>query len=235
MCEETGDRSADFISEDDLNTFEGFLRVQAIDPMTATPDELARFRQFFDEAMASQAATPPFGEMKFKPMPRECRYAVAVRDGSDLWLTTWVRRAPRGDVYVLIPRNDRDWNPHTSYHSDGTFHSKTFFDHKIAYPKKQPLTAAFKGCEHMGMFAGHGPRRVGAVCNPAHYTAVMEVAPGILGPRNGFVAVDIVEPDCAPLELYNPVIQTQVFKEAVPWLVIRVGSQAALGRRSAPS
>ena len=40
----------DFISEDDLNTFEGFLRFQAVDPATASADELAIFRKLFDEA-----------------------------------------------------------------------------------------------------------------------------------------------------------------------------------------
>ncbi len=32
---------------------------------------------------------------------REYRYAAAVREGADLWLTTWVRRAPKGDVNSL--------------------------------------------------------------------------------------------------------------------------------------
>ncbi len=55
-----------------------------------------------------------------------------------------------------------------------------------------------------------------------------EVAPGVLGPRDGFVAVDLVEPGCAPLELYNPIIQTEVFRDTIPWIVVRVGRQAPL-------
>lgn len=47
--------------------------------------------------------------------------------------------------------------------------------------------------------------------------------PGILGPRDGYVAVDLVEPGCSLLDLFNPVSQTQVFKETVPWIVIRIG------------
>jgi hypothetical protein len=216
---------SDFISEDDLNTFEGFLRFQAVDPLTAAPDELAAFRRIFDEAMAAKSATQKLGVMKFKATPGEHRYAVAVREGSDLWLTLWVRRAPKGDVYVVIPRNDGKWNPHASYHRDGTFHSKSF-NHKMSSSKRQPLTEAFKGCEHLGMNAGHGPKTIGAICDPAMFTDVIEVPPGILGPRDGFVAVDLVEPDCDPLELYNPVILTKTFKDSVPWLVIRVGTQA---------
>ena len=33
---------------------------------------------------------------------------IAVREGSDLWLTLWVRRAMGGDVYVFWPRADRN-------------------------------------------------------------------------------------------------------------------------------
>jgi hypothetical protein len=42
----------DFISEDDLDTFEGWLRYQAVDPTTVTADELANWRSLFDEARA---------------------------------------------------------------------------------------------------------------------------------------------------------------------------------------
>jgi hypothetical protein len=217
---------SDFISEDDLNTFEGYLRFQAVDPETATPNEVAMFRQFFDEATAARAATPKIGAMKFKAIPGEFRYAVAVRHGSDLWLAIWVRRGPKGDVYVLIPRSDPIWDPHTSYHRDGTFHSKSF-NHKMSSSKKQPLTDAFSGSEHMSMFGGYNPKSIGAVCDPAMFSGVVEVPPGILGPRDGFVSVDLVEPGCDPLDLYNPVVITQVFKDKVPWIVIRVGRQAS--------
>jgi hypothetical protein len=223
-----GDRLVpDFISEDDLSTFEGYLRLQAADPSTATAEELAAWRKLFDEAMTSRAATSKVGAMKFKPAPGEHRYAVAVRDGGELWLTTWIRRSPKGDIYVLIPRNDSDWNPHTSYHRDGTFHSKSF-RHKTLFGarKRQPLTDKFRGVEHIGMFAGHGPKTVGAICDPLMFSGVMEVPPGILGPRDGFVAVDLIEPGCEPLELYNLVFREQVFRDSVPWIVIRVGKQA---------
>ena len=65
--------ASDSISEDDLNTFEGYLRLQAIDPSTAGLDVLAMYRQSFDEAMAIRATTPKLGAMKFKPVAGECR------------------------------------------------------------------------------------------------------------------------------------------------------------------
>jgi hypothetical protein len=160
--------------------------------------------------------------MKLKP--GEHRYAVAVRDGSDLWLTLWIRRAAKGDVYVLIPRGDREWDPHTTYHRDGTFHAKSY-GAKLDTKKRQPLTAGFRGAEHLGGFMGHGPKRVGAMCNPSAYTGVVEVPPGILGPRNGAVVIDLVEPGLEPrrdLIVNAQVILHQTFCEVSPWLVVRV-------------
>jgi hypothetical protein len=39
ICPVVGGRyGVDFISEDDLNTFDGYLRLQVVDPSTAGPD-----------------------------------------------------------------------------------------------------------------------------------------------------------------------------------------------------
>ena len=51
-------------------------------------------------------------------------YAVAVRDGHELFLFCRIRRTVTGDVYVLPPRPDPDWNPHVSYHASGQYHVK---------------------------------------------------------------------------------------------------------------
>jgi hypothetical protein len=170
----------------------------------------------------------------FKPKltgakPGEFKIAVAVRDGTELLLTMTVRRDHKRDVYVIYPR--QEGNPHASYHHNGTFHHKTH-DHAMMPSTRQPLTDAFKGCEHMGMFGGHGPKTIGAICNPANFSAVIEVAPGILGPGDGFVAVDLVEPGCDPIDLFNPVTNAQVFKDAIPWIVVRVGKHAPLNRKN---
>lgn len=219
----------DFNSEDDLNTFEGYLRYQAIDPTTASQEVLAAFRKAFDEAQEAKATTPKLGRMKLRNLRTgEYRYAVVVREGSDLLMTMWVRRDPKGDAYVLMPRSRGQGNPHASYHRDGTFHHKSY-GHQMAVSKRQPLTGGgFKGCEHFGMFAGHGPKTVGAVCEPTKFTGVLEVPPGILGPKDGFVAVDLIASGSEAFDLFNPILLTQVFKEAEPWLVIRVGKQAPL-------
>jgi hypothetical protein len=163
----------DFIGEDDLATFETWLRYQAVDAATATPDELRSL------------ATPKVGLMKLLPVPGEHRYAVAVRDGTDLWLTLWVRRSRKGEFFVMIPRSDGDWDPHTSYHRDGTFHPKSFGAKVIPPQKRQPLTGTFRGTGHLGAYHGHSPKGVGAICDPTAFSGVVEVAPGVLGPRDG--------------------------------------------------
>jgi hypothetical protein len=51
----------DFISEDDIRTFESFLKYQAVDPAVLTPDELAMWRGYFDEAMQLRKSSPKLG------------------------------------------------------------------------------------------------------------------------------------------------------------------------------
>ena len=60
-------------------------------------------------------------------LPGEYRYAVAVRDGNDLWLTLWVRCWPeKGEFFVLHPHANSAWDPHSSLHAKGQFHMKSY-------------------------------------------------------------------------------------------------------------
>jgi hypothetical protein len=97
----------DFISEDDLLTFEGFLKYQAVDPAMLTPDELAMWRGFFDEAVRLRESSSKVGLMKLRQAPGEEKYGVALRDGSELWLTMWVRCSAKGEIFVMYPRRCR--------------------------------------------------------------------------------------------------------------------------------
>jgi ribosomal protein L30 len=191
----------EFISEDDLNTFEGLLRYQAVDAAAITPAELAKWRGYFDEAMARKLTSPKVGLMKLpQPIPNgEHRYAVAFREGSDLWLTLWIKRSPKGEFFVMMPRGNRAWDVHNSYHLDGTKHMKSHGRKVLSIKKGQPLTGELRGTEHLGGLGGHGPKSVGAVCDPKAFSGVMEVPQGVLGPRDGTVIVDLVEPHCDPI------------------------------------
>jgi hypothetical protein len=216
----------EFISEDDLETFEGWLRYQGFDATMLAPDELADWRDMFDGARKESSAVPQVGLMKLPRLPGEHRYAVAVREGSDLWLTLWIKRSKKPEFFVMVPRKDAGWDIHTSYHLDGTLHMKSF-GHKTPLKKLQPLTGPFRGTEHLAAHKGHGPKHVGAICDPTDFSGVVKVAPGVLGPRHGSVVVDLVEPGCEPMLLFSNVVQQEVFRDTVPWVVIRVCSDGA--------
>jgi|SRR5215813_6065229 len=91
--------------------------------------------------------------------------------------------------------------------------------------KRQPLTGKFHDKEHLGAYAGYGPKTVGAICDPSAFAGIVEVPSGILGPRDGTIVVDLVEPDHEPLSWpFNERIR-RTFKGDVPWIVIRVGTE----------
>jgi hypothetical protein len=183
--------SGDFISEEDLLTFEGFLKYQAVDPAMLTPDELAMWRGYFDETARSRTSAPKVGLMKLAPVPGEQKYAVAIRDGADLWLTMWVRCSLKGEVFIMYPRaGGASGNPHASYHLNGIFHQKSHNQAGLRQ-QRQPLTASFKESEHLGIYSGHG-RGSGAVCDAKAFDGVVIVEPGILGPKDGSVGIDLV-------------------------------------------
>jgi hypothetical protein len=183
------------------------------------------WQRYFDEARERCALTPKDGLMKLQPVPGEYKYAVAVREGSVLWLTLWVRRSCKGEFFVLLPRADRDWDVHTSYHLDGTLHIKSHGRTVLASTLCQPLTGQFRGTEHLGGFFGHDPKSVGMICYPMAFHGVVEVAPGVLGPHDGGVTVDLVEPGCEPAIFpWTQIAQREVFRDIFPWVVITIGS-----------
>jgi hypothetical protein len=209
----------DFISEDDLLTFEGFLKYQAVDPAMLTPDELAMWRDFFDEAVGLRESGPKVGLMRLRQAPGEEKYGVALRDGSELWLTMWVRCSAKGEIFVMYQRADAG-NPHASYHLDGTYHHKSYGSTGIRQTK-QPLSATLKGSEHLGMYMGHG-KSTGAVCDPKAFDGLVIVDPGILGPKHGSVGVDLVAPgyeatwsrDIADRFYFGGVVQGEIFSRS---------------------
>jgi hypothetical protein len=215
----------EFINEDDLRRFEGWLKYQAVDAATISPQDLAMWRDVFDKGVERSLASPKVGLMKLQPVPGEHLYAVAVREGSDLWLTLWVRYSRKGEFFVMMPRAELDWDVHASYHRDGRLHMKSNGRKVLPPQKHQPLTGAFRATQNLGRFSGHGPKRVGAVCDPTVFSGVVEVGPGVLGPRDGVVIVDLVEPGCEePIPFRTQIVQREVFHDTSPWIVIRIGS-----------
>lgn len=213
---------ADFVSEEDLQTFEGWMRFQAVDPAALTESQLATWLELFEDSRACADAAPKVGLMKLKPMQAgERRFAVAIRNAAELSLTLWVRRSKKGEFFVMIPRGDKEWDPHTSYHGDGVVHGKSYGE-KFEWKIERPPAGEFYGVVNLGAYAGHGS---GAACDPSAFTAIVEVPPGVLGPRDGDVHVHLCEPGampCADDWPFRKVFVQRVFDDAVPHVVITI-------------
>jgi hypothetical protein len=125
----------DFISEDDLDTFGGWLRYQGVDP-NSPQEQLSQWRSIYDEAI--QNRSPAVGLMRLRSLSGQYLYAGAVRDRG-LWLVLWIRRTP-DEVFAMMPRGDRKADIHARYHRDGTVHMKAN-DRKGVVRKLQPLDA----------------------------------------------------------------------------------------------
>jgi hypothetical protein len=216
-----------FISEDELRTFEGWLRYQAIDAAVITEEEMATWQHIFEEARQRTVANPKIGSMKLQPVPGEYRYAVAVQDVPDLRLALWVKRSRKGEFFIMVPRGDREWDVHTCYHLDGTLHMKSHRNRVLTSDQHQPLSGAFRGSEHLGAYFGYGPKS-GTICDPTAFSGVVEVAPNVWGPMDGWVAVDLVEPGTQPTMKipYSRIITRKEFTDLPPWVVITVGMPA---------
>lgn len=99
-------------------------------------------------------------------------------------------------------------------------------DRKVLPPtKRQPLTGTFRGTEQLVACAGYEPKSVGAICDPTAFSGVVEIAPGILGPGDGQITVDLVAPDCQPAAFpWTKIARREVFRDILPWVVITIGS-----------
>ncbi|MGC2465342.1 MAG: hypothetical protein WA517_09115 [Candidatus Acidiferrum sp.] len=162
--------------------------------------------------------------MKLRPpQPGEYLYAVAIRDGSDLWLALWVRRSPKGEFFVMVPRAERDWTPHASYHLDGTHHMKSY-GQKTVRRHGQALTGVFTGTENLGCFAGHGTNL--AECDQVLFHGVLEVPIGVLRAHHGTICIDLVEPGCQPITAIpsHKVVRRKTFTDILPHVVITIYS-----------
>ncbi len=159
--------------------------------------------------------------MKLRPIPGEYRYAVAIRDGSNLWLTLWVRRSPKPEFFVMQPRSDRGWDPHISYHFNGKLYWKSH-DRSVLKTERQPLSDTFRGAVHLGGYRGHG-KSIGAICDPKAFDGIVEVECDVLGPQHGQVVVDLVEPGREPMPWPFVLVRQKTFKHSKPWVVIRIG------------
>jgi hypothetical protein len=212
----------EFIDEGELQTFEGWLKFQGFnDPSSLSEDELATWREMFDDAVTRREAAGKVGLMNLR-RPGDSLYAVSVRDGADLWLALWVKRSAKQEFFIFHPTTDSKWDPHSSLHKNGNFHMKSF-DHKMLTLKRQP-PASIKGSEHLGAYSGFAPKALGARCVPDDFTGVVEAPPRVLGPRNGAITVDLIEPGSGAEPHDHPLeeVGRQLFTDSAPHVLIRI-------------
>lgn len=155
-------------------------------------------------------------------------YAVAVRDGADLFLWIRIRRPAAGDIYYMFPTGREDdewksWNPHGSYHKDGRLHHKSF-DRKMFAQELQKPDASFKGTLRMveRPIAASEPRAFGVICEPTKFAQVMEIGVGSLSEKKyeTSISVDLTEPGVKPVLGPGEVVQQQKFVDEIPWIVV---------------
>jgi hypothetical protein len=151
-------------------------------------------------------------------------YAVAVRDGPELFLFCRIRRTVTGDVYILPPRSDSNWNPHVTYHASG--HSPVKPDdppyHVSHWQRPDPHFQRTRPMSIMGIAAAE-PGLTNMPCKVEDYAEVFEISVSDLKPEIGrtMLSVDLTEPSGQPI--ISPgarVLRQAIFQDAIPWIMI---------------
>jgi hypothetical protein len=166
---------------------------------------------------------------------KDTLFAIAVRDGEDLWLFLWIKRSPKGDVYVFWPIDEEVRNPHASYHASGRRHYKSF--KKAFLPRMlQKPTVVFSGTEQIvttGIWL-QVARVMAKPCRPENYDGgifeidASEISPVLQDCRTQ-VAIDLVSPDAPPLvSPPSAILRRVVFTDAVPHLSITLWDQTEM-------
>ena len=156
--------------------------------------------------------------------PQSRMYAVAVRDGPELFLVCRIRRTVTGDVYVLPPRPDPAWHLHVTYHACS--HARANPDtppyHVSHWHRSGTHSQGVRPMSAMGMTAS-GPRLTHAPCQVEDYADVFEIAVSDLRPDPGgtMLSVDLTAPSGQPsLAPGARVLRQAIFRDATPWIMI---------------
>lgn len=208
---------------DYLDSFESWLNFQRFPSQLSADVELV-LRKEYETLVEHFIEHDPTRWMRQQLKPGEHRYAVVIDDGQKRWVTLCVVRSPKGEYFILIPR-DSGWDPHSSYHLDGRYHHKSYGQVR-ASQQRQPLSG-FRGQEHLGSFMGHGTHM--AAYQPSNYTAALMVSIGVLSGLSGEVLIDLLAPGEQPSPVHREfpnqqIVAERIFKDAAPWIAIAVRS-----------
>ena len=156
-------------------------------------------------------------------------HAVVVRDAQGLHLVARVARRPSG-IYYLIPRDakafkidsDKNWDPHVSYHTDGSHHIKTFDQLALKRMKRQALDSAFSGAEPFfaQSFQPGELTNLPILSNASAFVDVFEI-PGyrLSSSEHYTLALDLLSPGAG--RMTGPWLEAVLehsFQDALPWI-----------------
>ena len=157
-------------------------------------------------------------------MPNSHEYAIAIKDGADLFLIFTIAKSAKDDFYVNFNGQSSDHKPHSSYHQSGQLHHKSH-NRKVFPIRKRQSTKNFSGSEVIittSIKQGDG-KAWNVKCEPKNYADIMVIDDKIITPKFGYnFEVEILEPGTDPwisTYPYAKVIQQQIFKKHSPWIV----------------
>ena len=156
-------------------------------------------------------------------------HAIAVRDAQGLHLVARVARRPSG-IYYLIPRDakafqidsDENWDPHVSYHADGSHHIKSFGQLALTRMKRQALNSTFSGAEPLfaQSFQPGDLHNLPTLSNASSFVDVFEIPVDRLRASDHYtLALDLLEPGAGRLGgPWLEVVLEHSFQDASPWI-----------------
>lgn len=156
------------------------------------------------------------------------KYAVAIRDGEELFLFLRITRNGKGEVFVIHPR-DSEWDAHASYHADGRIHQKSYDQKFMVREVARP--AAFSQTETLlhGEISQDHARAINVPCKPDQFLEIFEIPNSNLRLENRVgkcalnIIVDLTAPGGEPnLPTGARTIRQKSFQDAVPWVTVTV-------------
>lgn len=173
--------------------FAEWLAYQGVDVDSLGQEQLAQWRALYAEACTG--CVSPWTRSPGRK-GTAALYAIAVRDTTNVWLFAWTKKSRKGDYYVFVPRTDRKWDPHASFHRDGRVHQKSH-DRRIP-PIRHEMKPddSFRGAVSLGLYVidARSVAAVGAVCEPGLFDDVLAIPSSVVTGGRGrhLVAIEVV-------------------------------------------
>jgi hypothetical protein len=151
-------------------------------------------------------------------------YAVAIRDGNDLFLHSIVRRSRKGDVYFHYAHEQFGprWKGHASYHCSGQHHHKSFGQKALVRQCQRP-DANFRGVANVittNVSAGDA-RAIYVPCDPTRFDDLFEIADSDLRSTCFQLSVDLTSGEpIPPPNTKSNLVQQHEFNEFFPHIVV---------------